>query len=590
MSLNSELSDLFKTFAQIMEIRGESVFKAIAFSKVSRLLKDMTVDIRKAVDGGTLDQIEGIGASSRKIIEEYAKTGKSKDFEEVSATVPAGLIPMLEIPGLGPKTISLLWKERKIESIDQLKAALSLGMLAGLKGLGDKKIKSIQDGLTLMESHGGRVGLPTAQQIGQIMLAAVRAMPGILRAELAGSLRRAKETIGDVDIICSTKPPVTGQTITAAFSKLPMVTKILGQGDTKASVLTSDNVQVDLRVVPDENFGAAMLYFTGSKEHNVKLRGLALDKELTLNEWGLYKLSEYEKAAKKTGEAPKAKPVASKSEEDVYRALGLDFIDPEMREDRGEVVAAAKKKLPTLITVADINGDLHNHTTASDGTASIEEMADAAKAKGYKFLAITDHSKSQVIANGLTAERLLKHVEAIRKIGSKIKGIKLLAGCEVDILVDGRMDFDDDVLKELDIVIASPHISLKQDTAKATARILRAIDNKYVNVIGHPTGRLIGSREGLPLDFEPIFKAAAASGTALEINSGYPRLDLNDINARGALDHGCLLSINTDAHATDELDAMHLGVSVARRAWAEPSRVINCFSWEQLQSFLRQKR
>ncbi len=590
MSLNSDLSDLFRTFAQIMEIRGESVFKSIAFSKVSRLLKDMTIDIRKAVEDGTLKDVDGIGASSQKIIEEFVRTGKSKDYDEVAATVPAGLIPMLDVPSLGPKTIGLLWKEREITTLAELKAAIEQGKLAGLPKLGEKKIASIRDGILLLEKSSGRVGLPTALEIGKVMLDFVRDIPGVLRAELAGSLRRWKETIGDIDIICTSKPGTAGAKITKSFADFPGLQKVLGQGDTKASVLTADGVQVDLRVVPDVNFGAAMLYFTGSKEHNVVLRGLSQEKKMTLNEWGLYKVAEYEKAEKKSGEASTAKPVASKSEQDVYRALGLEFIEPELREDRGEIPAAKDKKLPKLITLADINGDLHTHTTASDGANTIEEMAEAAKAKGYQFLAITDHSKSQVIANGLSAERLLKHVEAIHKIGLKLKGIKLLAGCEVDILADGRMDFEDSVLKELDIVIASPHISLKQDTAKATDRIVRAIENKYVHVIGHPTGRLLGSREGLPLDFTRVFKAAAANGTALEINSGYPRLDLNDVHARAAVAAGCRLSINTDAHSTDGLDWMPLGVSVARRGWVEAGRVINCLTWETLQAFLGHKR
>ncbi len=590
MSLNSELSDLFRTFAAIMEIRGESVFKSIAFSKVSRILKDMTIDIRKAVEAGTLDQIEGIGASSRKIIEDYVKTGKSKDFEEVAATVPAGLIPMLEVPGLGPKTISLLWKQREITGLEELKAALAAGRLGGLPGMGVKKIQSIADGIALLEKSGGRIGLPSAMVVGQLMLDHVRAIPGVKGAELAGSLRRRKETIGDIDIICSTKPSINGAEVTKAFTEVNGVEKVLGQGDTKASILTAEGTQVDLRVVPEVHYGAALLYFTGSKEHNVRLRGLSQDKELTLNEWGLYKISEYEKSGKKTGEAPVAKPVASKTEEDIYQALGLHYIEPELREDRGEIDAAGENKLPKLITVADIKADLHTHTTASDGQNSIEEMAEAAKAKGYAFLAITDHSKSQAIANGLSAERLLKHVEAIHKAGSKIKGIKLLAGCEVDILADGHLDFEDDVLKELDLVVASPHVSLKQDSDKATVRMLRAIDNPFVHIIGHPTGRLIGNRDGLPLDFERIFRAAAANGTAMEINSGYPRLDLNDVNARAAIAAGCVLSINTDAHSTNGLDWIHLGISVARRAWVEASNVINCYTPEKLTRFLHQKR
>jgi DNA polymerase (family 10) len=415
-------------------------------------------------------------------------------------------------------------------------------------------------------------------------------MKEVKQAEIAGSLRRWRETVGDVDLVCCLKDISHAESVSEAFTKFPEVERILGQGKTKASVLTVGGLQVDLRIVPIDNFGATLLYFTGSKDHNVRIRGIAQDHGLTLNEWGLYKLAEYDKAEKKTAEAPTAKPVASKTEEDIYKKLGLAFVLPELREDRGEVDAAAKDKLPHLIELADLRGDLHTHTTASDGQNSIEEMAEAAKALGYEFLAITDHSKSQVIANGLTADRLLKHVKAIHKANEKIKGITLLAGCEVDILADGHLDFDDHVLAELDFVVASPHVALKQDSQKATDRILRAIDHRYVNVIGHPTGRLIGSREGLPLDIDAVTQAAAANGTALEINSGYPRLDLSDVHARAALAAGAMLSINTDAHSTDGLAEMTWGLHVARRAWATRKNVINCLPLADLKKFLARKR
>jgi DNA polymerase (family 10) len=372
--------------------------------------------------------------------------------------------------------------------------------------------------------------------------------------------------------------------------KSPEVSKVLGEGPTKASVLTVNGLQVDMRVVPDENFGAALLYFTGSKDHNVRIRGLAQDKGMTLNEWGLYKLSEYDKAKKKTGEAPDLNPIASKTEADIYKKLGMAYIEPEMREDRGEVDLALKNKLPKLIERSDYRGDLHCHTTASDGTESIEKMAEAAVARGYEFLAITDHSKSQVIANGLTVERLLAHVKEMRKVSQRLKNIKLLAGVEVDILVDGRLDYEDAVLKELDFVVASPHVSLKQEETKATDRIVRAIENRYVNVIGHPTGRLINARNGLPLNFKRIFEAAKQTGTALEINAGWPRLDLNDVNARGAIDAGVMLSINTDAHSIAGLDELGLGLSVARRAWVTKEHVINCMSAGELAKFIEKKR
>ena len=593
MSLNHDLSNLFKTMASIMEIKGESVFKSIAFSKVSRLLKDMTFDIRKAHAEGKLAEIEGIGASSRKIIEEYINTGQSTDFAELSTSVPAGLLPMLEIPGLGPKTIALFWKERGVLSLEDLTKAIETGSLAGLKGVGEKKIESIKQGIALLAQAAGRMGIVDAMEIAESLVDRLRKMPEIAEAQIAGSLRRRRETVGDVDLVCALVEgkESAGAEITAAFTKFPEVTRILGEGTTKASVLTTGGLQVDLRIVPLENFGAALLYFTGSKEHGVKIRGLALDKDMTLNEWGLYSLKDHEKAEKKTGQPPKLKPLASRTEADVYKKLGMIYVEPEMREDRGEVQASLAKKLPHLIELKDIRGDLHSHTTASDGQNSIAEMAEAAIAKGYQFLGITDHSKSQVIANGLTVERLLKHVKNIRRANEEFKGqIRLFAGCEVDILADGSMDYPDEILAQLDFVIGSPHIALKQDEKKATDRIRRAIENRYVNIIGHPTGRLINSREGLPVQFGELFPLAAKNGTAMEINSGYPRLDLNDTNARAAIDAGVMLSINTDAHSTGGFQEMINGIGVARRAWVTQKNVINCMTVDELEKFFAAKR
>jgi DNA polymerase (family 10) len=596
MSLNSELAELFRNFAAIMEIKGESVFKAIAFSKVSRILDDLTIDVKQLCQEGKIGEIEGIGPSSQRIIEQYVCNGRSTDFDEVAATVPPGLLPMLAIPGLGPKTIALLWKERKIESIDELSQAIDAGKLEGLKGLADKKIESIKQGLAMRAQAGTRIGLPEARQTALLLLDQLRAIPLVDRAEIAGSLRRWRETIGDVDLLATLKKskgdfdPKQGSAVTAAFAAFPQVKQVKGQGPTKASIITGTGLQVDLRIVPAECFGAAWLYFTGSKDHNVRLRGLAQDRGMTLNEWGLYDLAAYEKVTKKPGSPPPIKPLASKTEADIYAKLKMDFIEPELREDRGEIDLALRHALPKLIVQADYRGDLHTHTTASDGNATIEQMAQAAMARGYKYLAITDHSKSQVIANGLTAERLLKHVAEIRKVGSKLKGITLLAGCEVDILTDGRLDFEAAVLAELDFVVASPHISLKQDTQKATDRIVRAVETRYVNVIGHPSGRLINKRAGLPLDFARVYKAAAATGTALEINGGYPRLDLDDVHSRAALAAGAMLAIDTDAHSIQGLDELELGLSVARRAGAEAKNVINCMEVKALRAWAGKKR
>src|SRR5688572_23243751 len=591
MSVNHELARLFSTMAALMEIKGESVFKAIAFGKVGRLLENMTDDIRDCVERGTLCDIEGVGASSQKVIEEYVKTGRSSDYESLAGSVPAGLVPLLEIPSLGPKTIGMLWRERGVLNIEDLVKLLESGGMKGLKGIGEKKIETIKQGIAMRAQRAGRKGIVEALPIAEEMLERLRALKQVKQAEIAGSLRRRRETIGDVDLVCSLKDGARGAEVAEAFVKFPEVQKVLGSGNAKASVITAGGLQVDLRMVPPECFGAALMYFTGSKEHNVKLRGRAQDQGMTLNDWGLYKLDEWEKIKRLAGEQPPLKPVAGKTETEIYKKLGLAYIEPELREDRGEVEAAEKGTLPELITLADIRGDLHSHTNASDGVATIEQMAEAAIERGYKFLAVTDHSKSQVIANGLSAERLLKHVKAIHKVNDRLKGqIRLLAGCEVDILVDGRLDFEESVLAELDYVVASPHVSLKQDESKATDRLVRAIESRYVNVIGHPTGRLIDRRAGLPLKFERIFKAAAATGTALEINASYPRLDLCDTHARAAIAAGCKLSINTDAHSPEELDFMPYGIDVARRAWATKHEVINCMTWEQLKTFVGKKR
>lgn len=594
MSINHTLAKMFSTMAAVLEIRGEPVFKAIAFSKVGRLIDDMSFDLQDAVKNGTLEQIDGIGKSSRKIIEEFVKTGISTDYNELITTIPTGLIEMLQIPGLGPKTIRLLWKERDIKNIDELAIAIDKGQLAGLKGIGEKKIEQIKQGLALRDTAGKRVGIVDAMEVVLEMLERVRAFKGVRQAELAGSIRRRRETIGDADIIAAVDDPATMLKLSDHFVASPGIRQVLGHGETKCSVMMESGLQVDLRVVPTDHFGVALLYFTGSKDHNVRLRGIAQDKGLTLNEWGLYKVADWEKAKQTNKASPYAAPglrnVASRTEADVYKALGLRWIDPELREDRGEIDLAKQGKLPTLINAADIRGELHCHTTASDGMHSIEEMANAAKAMGYEYIVITDHSKSQTIARGLDATRLLRHAEEVRKVAARLRDITLMIGTEVDILSDGKLDYEDDVLKELDFVVASPHHALRQETDKATARILRAIENKYVNVIGHPTGRLINQRIGLDYDWKKVFEAAAASGTAMEINAGWPRLDLNDNLARAAIAAGVMLTIDTDAHHVDSLKEVEYGIWVARRAGAEKKHVLNAQPLKVVREWVAKKR
>ena len=593
MSLNSKLAGMFHTMAAVLELRGEPVFKAIAFGRVGRLIEDTSVDLRDAVEAGTLDDIEGIGKSSRKVIEDFVKTGRSVDYDELVVTVPAGLLDILKLPGLGPKTVRLFWDERGITSVDELAAAIDTGKLDGLKGIGPKKIAQIKQSLELRATAGQRVGIVEAMGTVGPILARVRAFEGVKHAELAGSVRRGRETIGDADVIAAVDDEARAIALGEAFVTMPGVRQVLGHGDFKSSVSMESGLQVDLRVVPTRFFGATLQYFTGSKDHNKHLRGLALDRGLTLNEWGVFKIDEWEQA-KAAGKQPwltkGLKNYASKTEAEVYEAIGLPFIVPELREDRGEFDLAKAGALPTLIERGDIRGELHCHTQASDGSNSIEEMAEAAKALGYDYIVITDHSKSQVIANGLDAKRLMKHAAAVRKANDAINGIEILIGSEVDILADGHLDYEDSVLAELDFVVASPHVSLRQDVEKATARLLRAIENRYVNVVGHPTGRLINQRAGLDFDWRQIYAAAAASGTALEINAAWPRLDLDDVHARAAIAAGCTLTIDTDAHGVDGLAGNAFGVSVARRAGAEAKHVLNTKTLKTIQKWVATKR
>ncbi len=588
---NKTLASMFATMARVLDLKGGG-FRAISFNKVSRLLDEMPQDVRALHDEGGIKAVEavkGIGKSSGAIIGDFLADGRSVDYDELLASVPAGLLDMLEISGMGPKTVQAVWQEKGVTSIDELSKAIADGSLAGIKGLGAKKLDQIKGGIELLARGNERRGIGSAAKIVASMIERLGAIDGVSRVEPAGSFRRGKETVGDLDFLIVTDQPAR---ILTAFSEFAEVDRVLVKGDAKCSILTKDGLQCDARVVPDAHFGAALMYFTGSKEHNTHLRRLALDRGYTLNDWGVFAKDAWEKQqeTRKTGGVPTIKPEAAATEEAIYKWFNLPWIAPELREDRGEIEAAVTGGLPTLIEASDLKGDLHTHTHASDGTASIIEMAEAAKALGYTFLAITDHSKSQIQANGLDADRLLKHVAAIRKANDEIKGIELLAGSECDILSDGRLDYEDAVLAELDWVVASPHVALKQDTKKATDRILRAIDSPYVNAIGHPTGRLINKRDGLPLDMAKVIARAKETGTALEINAAYPRLDLNDLHAKMALDAGVMLTINTDAHTTKGLSANRLGLAVARRAWVTKADVLNCRTLVFIKRWVAAKR
>ncbi|MGE5294839.1 MAG: DNA polymerase/3'-5' exonuclease PolX [Solirubrobacterales bacterium] len=579
---NATLSAIFGQMADIMEILGEDKFRINSYRTTSRVLSEMPADAAVLLANGTLAETPGIGKSTLAKIEEFVKTGRITAHQELLAKIPTTLLGLLGIPGVGPKTVKTFYHELHIQSIADLKKALDDNLIETLPGFGPKKAASIRKGIEFLEKSTGRIRLDQAMAAGQIVIDWLQKLPGVDRVQPAGSVRRRAETVGDVDILVTTsdagKDVLTPEQIIESFSKAPFVERILGAGGTKGSALVridATAVQVDVRVVPPESFGAASQYFTGSKAHNVRLRELAVKAGLKLNEYGLFK-----------GE----KMVAGAAEEDVYSKLGLEFVDPLLREDRGEVDAAKKHSLPKLVRIEDIRGDFHAHTNATDGIATIEEMAHAAKELGYEFLCITDHSQSTVIANGQSPERLARQIEQIHRISAKLKGITLLAGAEVDILAEGELDFDDKLLADLDWVVASIHSALGGARERVTTRTLKAMDNPYVTSIGHPTGRVLGHREAMDLDMPAVIDHAAQTGTALEVNSDPSRLDLKDIHCRMAVEAGVKLALATDAHSPGSLALMPFGVATAGRGWATKADVLNTLSITKLKSWIKAKR
>jgi DNA polymerase (family 10) len=595
---NAQLAAIFSEMADLTEITGGNRFKVNAFTKVARILEDMARDVAE-IDPALLPKLEGIGKGTAERIVEFLETGQIADHQQLIAQIPAGLPQVMNVPGLGPKTVAQLWHEAGVESLSDLEAKLATGELAELKGFGKKKIENLQKNLKFADTANQRTRIGTAHALATLLVEDLRPLPGVERIEYAGSLRRGKETIGDIDILIACGGgPEQRDAIFAAFVGHPAAAEVLVHGDTKASVRTVDEagaMQADLRVVEPASFGAALMYFTGSKEHNVAMRERALERGMSLNEYGLW-----EGAEGSRGRGAEGKAVAGESEAEVFNALGLAWVPPELREDRGELALAERSHgsadagvgLPELLELGDIVSELHTHTTASDGTWSIEENARGAAARGFHTVAITDHSKGQVQANGLSNDRLIRHIAAVRKVAEKLKGtINVLAGSEVDILADGSLDYPDELLAELDLVVASPHAALSQDPAKATKRLIRAIENPYVSIVGHPTGRLINRRDGLSPDLTALFRAAKDRGVALEINASPYRLDLRDTHARAWVhDFGGKLSINTDAHSEGNLDNLRFGVLTARRAGATPADVVNCWSAEKLQSWIASTR
>ncbi|MEJ2013303.1 MAG: DNA polymerase/3'-5' exonuclease PolX [Anaerolineales bacterium] len=568
---NREAADVFRHIADLLEIKGEAVYRVLAYRRAADAIQELGRDLHDVWKQGELQEIPGVGKAIAEKIDELLRTGKLEYYEKLISEVPLGLIEVLAVGGVGPKKAARFWKELNITSIDELEKAAREGRLRQLSGLGEKSEARILENIqALRERQTGRMLLGKASEISELLLDRLRALPGIRRAEAAGSLRRFRETVGDLDLIVAAENPGS---VLEAFIAFPEVGRILGQGETKASVELHDGTRAQVWVHPPDHFGSAWQYATGSQAHNVRLRELALKKGLSLSEHGFKKDDDGD--------------IACSTEEELYATLELPWIPPELREDRGEIQAALAGELPELIRVDDLKGELHAHSDWSDGGVSMREMVMAARALGLHYFVISDHSHSLGVANGLSVERLKEQRQEIDKLQSELgASIKILQGSEVEILADGSLDFPDEVLAGLDIVIASLHMSLRQPRDVVTARLISAISNPNVDIIGHPTGRLIGKRNAADLELEPVLQAAAEHKVALEINANPERLDLRDAHVRMAIDHGCLLAINTDAHHPEHLGFRVYGVGTARRGWATAESVLNTWPLDKLVDWL----
>ncbi len=574
---NQELARVFERIADLLEIDGADTFRVNSYRRVSRTLKDAVEDIEELAAEKRLNELPGIGKASAQRIVLYLTTGHIDVLDELEAKFPPGLSKLLEIPGLGPKKVALVHKMLGVASTDDLQRVIASGELEKLPGLGAASVKKIADGMAFLQSSGGRTPLGEAIPIAESFLARVKSIPGVRRAEIAGSLRRGSETIGDIDILCDARDP---EAAIKAFIKFEGVKRMLAAGTTKGSVtidlIDGRELQIDLRAIEEKSFGAAWQYFTGSKEHNVRLRERAVSNGWRLNEYGLHE-----------GE----KLLAGQREEDIYKKLGLPWIPPELREGRGEFDEAVAAE--ELVSLDDLRGDLHMHTVASDGRCTIEEMAEAAKKLGYEYIAICDHSKSSTIANGLSIERMKEHIAAIRDVAKRTKGIAVLVGCECDILPDGSLDYPNDILEQCDWVVASIHSAMgpgESHKKSPTERTLSAMRNPFVSAIGHPTGRLINKRAPMDLDLSAVIEAANETATFLEVNASWQRLDLKDLHVRQAIAAGVTLVIDTDAHHSDQLAWMRFGVMTARRGGAKKKNVLNCLTPAALRKRIAQKR
>jgi DNA polymerase (family 10) len=571
---NFEVARQFDLMADLLEIRGENPFRIRAYRRAALNLQSLTEAVEVLAREQRLDEIPGIGADLAGKITEYLRTGRMKDLEAARKGIPRGVVELMGIPGIGPKTARLLYEREGVTGIARLEALAKAGKLRGLPGIQAKTETNILAGIAVVRKGQERMPLGRALPLGRELVRVLGAISGVKQISLAGSVRRMKETVGDLDLLITSTAP---DGVMDAFVRLPQVDAVLERGPTKASIRHREGIQVDLRVVEPESYGAALVYFTGSKQHNIRIREMAVKRGLKLSEYGVFR-------------GKNGRRVTGATEEEVYAAVGLPWIPPELREDTGEIEAARRGALPRLVELKDLRGDLHCHTKASDGHATVEALVAAAAKRGHAYVAITDHSPSARVARGLSAEELRAHVARIRSIQRKYPKITILAGSECDILPDGGLDYPDEVLATLDLVVGAVHGSFKQSRAEMTRRLCRALENPHVHILAHPTGRLIGERAPYDLDLDRVLETARRHGKAVEINAYPQRLDLNDVQARRAHELGALVAIDSDTHVLDHLGNLELGVAMARRGWVEKTQVLNTRPAKELLAWARRPR
>ena len=590
---NGDLARVFHEIGDMLEVKGELVFKTVAYHKAADAIAHSPIEVARAYLDGKPPKIAGVGDAIAKKIEELARTGHMAFYDKLREEVPPSLVALLGIPGVGPRTVKQLHEELGVETLDDLRHAAESGSLRGLKGMSEKTEQAVLAGITALETRQERMRLGQAEAIVETLLGELSDVPGVRSIQPAGSFRRRRETIGDLDLLAETDRP---HDLVERFTTLGSVDSVIAKGPHKAAIRLLRGPQVDLMIMPPGEAGTYLIHFTGSKDHNVRLRGMARDKGWSLSEKGYLKIGDDgEPAVGPGGEAAELRTFPTEAE--AYGFLGLPFIEPELREDRGEVEAGLAGTLPTLVTRGDLRGDCHSHSDWSDGVHTIEQMAESARRRGYSYLVLTDHTISLAIARGLSLDRVDTQREIVAALNSRYEseeadgmappqtspdGFRLLHGCELEIRADATLDYPDELLARYDLVVASVHVSRRQSREQLTARTLAGIRNPNVDIIAHPAGRYIGSRDDLDLDWDAVFEEAARTGTALELNGSDERLDLSDVRARRAAKFGCVFTIDSDAHRTEELDNLRWGTAMARRAWLTPLQVMNTRSRAEL--------